>query len=87
MKSAARETACRQSSAGALQESVYPQQLNAAGFTAIDVQPTRNYQLKEARESLAGAGLNVDEIAPQVEDKFLSAFIRAQKPAANCCGP
>jgi len=68
--------------AGALEESEYRQKLAKAGFDAIDLEPTRVYQVEDAREFLAGAGLNVDAIAPQVEGKFLSAFVRARKPTS-----
>jgi arsenite methyltransferase len=71
--------------AGALQETEYRQKLSDVGFSAIDVEPTRIYQVEEAREFLAAAGLNPDEVAPMVESRFLSAFIRAQKPVATAC--
>lgn len=66
--------------AGALEETQYQQKLSAAGFTAIDIEPTRVYNIEDARAFLTGQGLDVDAIAPQVENKFLSAFIRATKP-------
>src|SRR4051794_10330134 len=72
--------------AGALQEDDYRAKLAAAGFTNVDVEPTRIYKVEDAREFLAGQGLDVDTLAPQVDGKFLSAFIRATKPKA-CCGP
>jgi len=68
--------------AGALEETEYRQKLAKAGFDSIDLEPTRLYQVEDAREFLAGAGLNVDTIAPQVEGKFLSAFVRARKPTS-----
>jgi len=71
--------------AGALQETEYREKLRAAGFSAIDVEPTRIYRVDEAREFLTAAGLNADEVAPQIENKFLSAFIRAEKPLAAKC--
>ena len=74
--------------AGAMQESEYRQKLQAAGFESIDVEPTRVYQVEEARKFLTAAGLNVEVIGPQIKDKFMSAFLRARKPlAASCCGP
>jgi arsenite methyltransferase len=74
--------------AGALQESEYRQKLQAAGFEAIDVEPTRIYQVEESRDFLIAAGLNVEEVGPQIADKFMSAFIRAKKPQpGSCCGP
>src|SRR3954449_3792420 len=73
--------------AGALEESEYRAKLAAAGFTAIDVEPTRLYRVEEAREFLAGKGIDVDAMTPQIDGKFFSAFLRAVKPAASCCGP
>jgi hypothetical protein len=76
------------SMAGALQEPEYVQKLQAAGFTSMEVQPTRVYQAGESRDFLAAAGLDPDRVAPLVEGKFISAFIRATKPAAAaCCVP
>jgi len=76
--------------AGALEESEYRSKLAAAGFEAIEVEPTRVYRTEDAREFLAGQGIDVDALAPQVDGKFLSAFIRALKPNRSkeaCCGP
>jgi arsenite methyltransferase len=73
--------------AGALEESDYRAKLVAAGFVDVDLEPTRTYDIEDARVFLTEAGIAVDEIAPQVEGKFLSAFIRATKPNAPCCGP
>ena len=72
--------------AGALEEMEYVHRLAKAGFDAIDVEPTRVYDISDARAFLSGQGVDVDEIAPQVEGKFMSAFIRATKPA-SCCAP
>jgi SAM-dependent methyltransferase len=75
--------------AGALENGDYRAKLAAAGFEAIDVEPTRVYRVDDARAFLSGKGLDVDAIAPLVDGKFFSAFIRARKPAAPapCCGP
>jgi arsenite methyltransferase len=76
--------------AGALEENDYRNKLAAAGFEHIDVEPTRIYRAEDAREFLAGQGIDVDAIAPQVDGKFLSAFLRAVKPSRAqepCCGP
>jgi len=74
--------------AGALRDSEYVAKLAKAGFNSIDIEPTRVYQVEDARKFLATAGLNVGAIAPQVEGKFMSAFVRALKPAVtNCSGP
>jgi SAM-dependent methyltransferase len=66
--------------AGALEENEYRSKLAAVGFEQIDLEPTRIYRVEDAREFLAGEGVEVDKIAPQVDGKFLSAFIRAVKP-------
>ena len=66
----------------------YIGKLTGAGFDDIDIEPTRVYSIEDARQFLTGEGLDVDAIAPQVENKFMSAFIRAVKPTAKeCCGP
>lgn len=66
--------------AGALEESEYIGKLKRAGFTEIEVEPTRIYRVEDAREFLTAEGINVDEIAPLVDGKFMSAFVRARKP-------
>jgi len=68
--------------AGALEERDYRDKLAKAGFETVEVEPTRIYRVEDAREFLSGAGLDADAIAPQVNDKFMSAFVRARKPAA-----
>jgi arsenite methyltransferase len=69
--------------AGALEENDYRGKLAAAGFEQIEIEPTRIYRAEDAREFLAGQGIDVDALAPQVDGKFLSAFIRAVKPVAS----
>lgn len=74
--------------AGALQEDDYIAKLNAAGFTDVQLEPWRVYQANDARALLAGLGIDADAVAPQIDGKVLSAFIRARRPAtAACCGP
>jgi SAM-dependent methyltransferase len=74
--------------AGALEEREYVAKLQAAGFTGVEVEPWRVYRIDDARAFLTESGVDVDRLAPEVEDKFASAFIRASKPAAkSCCGP
>ncbi|MGH9493595.1 MAG: arsenite methyltransferase [Candidatus Sulfotelmatobacter sp.] len=74
--------------AGALEEGDYRSKLSQAGFEQIGIEATRVYRAEDAREFLSGQGIDVDALAPQVDGKFLSAFIRAAKPAAKaCCGP
>ena len=68
--------------AGALEDSEYSAKLAAAGFANIGIEPTRIYSLEDARSFLNTEGLDVDALAPQVEGKFMSAFIRARKPLA-----
>ena len=75
--------------AGALDENEYRQKLEAAGFEAIDIEPTRVYRAEDARAMLEERGIDVDAMTTQVEGKFMSAFIRATKPeplANGCCG-
>ena len=72
--------------AGALQDSEYKSKLEAAGFDKIEIEPTRVYSIEDAGTFLGGQGIDVQAMAPQVEGKFMSAFIRATKPA-NCCAP
>lgn len=69
--------------AGALEEMDYVKRLAMAGFDGIDIEPTRVYNIDDARQFLAGEGLDVDAIAPLVEGRFMSAFVRAVKPAAQ----
>src|SRR5437588_10434255 len=76
--------------AGALQDYEYAAKLARAGFGQITLEPTRIYHAEDAREFLAGQGIDVDARAPQVDGKFMSAFVRAVKPARTqeaCCGP
>ena len=73
--------------AGALEESEYTAKLKGAGFEDANVEPTRVYNVEDARQFLTEAGVNVDAIAPQVNEKFFSAFVRANKPQAGCCEP
>ncbi|MBZ5528052.1 MAG: arsenite methyltransferase [Acidobacteriia bacterium] len=83
--------------AGALEENEYREKLARAGFSSITVEPTRIYTLDEAREFLTHSGMDVDAVAPQIDGKFISAFVRAVKPAtavaqpaaqksSSCCG-
>ena len=77
--------------AGALQDEEYRRLLTAAGFHQIDIEPTRIYRAEDARDFLSAEGIDVDALAPQVDGKFMSAFIRATKPTPDsgtaCCGP
>jgi arsenite methyltransferase len=77
--------------AGALDEAEYRKKLNSAGFQQVDVEPTRIYRAADAREFLATAGIDADAIAPEVDGRFMSAFVRAVKPRSQakepCCLP
>jgi arsenite methyltransferase len=73
--------------AGALHEKDCQSKLFAAGFTDVSFEPTRVYDVEDARQFLSKSGINVDAVAAQVEGKFLSAFIRAAKPQPACCEP
>jgi SAM-dependent methyltransferase len=77
--------------AGALEEDEYRRKLASAGFENIELEPTRVYRIEDAREFLSGQNIDVDAIAPQVDGKFMSAFVRAVKPASaaarSCCEP
>ena len=74
--------------AGALEENEYRAKLAAAGFGGIDVEPTRIYRAEDAKAFLEQGGLDADLVS-RVDGRFMSAFVRAQKPAAaaSCCGP
>ncbi|MGO9639965.1 MAG: arsenite methyltransferase [Candidatus Acidiferrales bacterium] len=78
--------------AGALDEGEYGDKLASAGFEQVQVEPTRIYRAEDAREFLSEKGFDVDALAPQVDGKFMSAFVRAIKPVTErkteaCCGP
>jgi ubiquinone/menaquinone biosynthesis C-methylase UbiE len=67
--------------AGALKESDYRDKLKSAGFEDIEIEPTRIYSVAQSKEILAEAGLDSQELAVQIDNKFMSAFVRAIKPA------
>jgi arsenite methyltransferase len=76
--------------AGALEEKEYRGKLSAAGFEQIEIEPTRIYRIEDAREFLFSSGIEVDAIAEQIDEKFMSAFVRAVKPKRTqeaCGGP
>jgi len=66
--------------AGALDEREYRAKLERAGFEGVEIEPTRVYRVADAREFLAAAGIDAEAIAPKVDGKFFSAFVRAVKP-------
>ena len=69
--------------AGALRDTEYADKLRGAGFADVEIEPWRVYKIDEAPSFLADAGIDVDRMAPLVEDKFASAFVRARKPEAG----
>ena len=78
--------------AGALSDEEYRQKLAKAGFEAIQIEETRVFNVEDAREFLSVAGVDADAIASQIQNKFISAFVRARKPQnsegrchSNCC--
>ena len=84
--------------AGALEEMEYRDLLADAGFRRVDIEPTRVYKAEDAAAFLEGTGLDPVAFAEQIDGKFMSAFVRAQKPlvgkakqaptqAGACCGP
>jgi len=66
--------------AGALEENEYAAKVAKAGFEAVSIEPTRVYDIEDARAFLTDKGIDVDAVAPQVEGKFMSGFVRAVKP-------
>jgi len=69
--------------AGALKDSEYVEKLTAAGFEEVTMEPTRVYKVEDARQFLSAQDVDADLIAAEVDGKFMSAFIRARKPAAS----
>ena len=85
--------------AGALEEMEYKDLLADAGFRRVEIEPTRIYKAEDAAAFLEGTGLDPATFATQIDGKFMSAFVRATKPATaatsaravpvkeSCCGP
>lgn len=74
--------------AGALSDYEYVAKLAKAGFDGIGIEATRVYSIDDARTFLGGEGVDVDALAKEVDGTFISAFVRATKPASMaCCGP
>jgi arsenite methyltransferase len=72
--------------AGALSEAEYRDKLAKAGFSEVELQVTRTYDIDDARAFLTAEGIDVDSVAVDAKDKVVSAFVRARKSLA-CCGP
>jgi arsenite methyltransferase len=68
--------------AGVLTDDEYVSKLSAAGFEQAAIEVTRVYGADDAKGFLAGQCDNVNELAQQVDGKFVSGFVRAVKPAA-----
>jgi arsenite methyltransferase len=84
--------------AGALEEQEFLGLLRDVGFENPSIEPTRVYGADDAAALIAGTGLDAQSVARQIDGKFMSAFVRATKPAARaplavsasasrCCGP
>src|SRR5262245_46134995 len=73
--------------AGAVTDYAYVAKLAKAGFENIDIEATRVYGIDDARDFLSGRGVNLDDLARELNGKFISAFVRATKPVAECCSP
>jgi arsenite methyltransferase len=70
--------------AGALSDYEYVAKLSRAGFDNINIEPTRIYSIEDARTFLLARSPDVDALAKDVGDRFVSAFVRASKPATTC---
>ena len=75
--------------AGALEEGELPGEAGPSGLRRHRFEPTRVYRAADAQQFLAEAGLSDEATLAQIDGRFMSAFVRAQKPAAakDCCGP
>ena len=67
--------------ADALEEGEFRRLLGEVGFESIEIEPTRVYRLEDARAFLLESGLDADAVAAEVDGRFMSAFVRAGKPA------
>ena len=67
--------------AGAMEEREYTEKLQRAGFTGISLEPWRVYRADEARTFIEEAGLDYGTVKEAADGKFMSAFVRATKPA------
>lgn len=73
--------------AGALEEQEFKSLLREAGFAKPSIEPTRIYKAADAAAFLSGTGLDAEQLASEIDGKFMGAFVRATKPLAQCCGP
>ena len=70
--------------AGALEENEFEQILSDVGFADIDIEPTRIYRAEDAKTFLGDACCDstLNSVGPEMDGKFMSAFVRGQKPAS-----
>jgi len=73
--------------AGALEEHEFQDLLREVGFKKASIEPTREYKAQDAAAFLSGSGLDAHALASETNGKFMSAFVRATKPFAECCSP
>jgi arsenite methyltransferase len=73
--------------AGALEEREFLDLLQEVGFKKASIEQTRVYKAEDAVAFLNGSGLDAMEFSSQIDGKFMSAFVRATKPLAQCCSP
>jgi arsenite methyltransferase len=66
--------------AGALEENAYREKLSRAGFVDVGIEPTRVYRAEDILALFIEKGFDVSELAPGIDGKFVSGFIRARKP-------
>ena len=68
--------------AGALRDADYIAKLQAAGFEDAAIEITRVYTAEDAAEFLAGQPAHLQQLAREVDGRFVSGFVRARKPLA-----
>ncbi len=72
--------------AGALEEREFIALLQEVGFTDASIEPTRIYTRDDAVALMQGTGLDLS-LADEVQDKVMSAFVRAVKPGGAAPHP
>jgi SAM-dependent methyltransferase len=65
--------------AGALEEGAFLRLLAEAGFESPSIEPTRVYEVEDAKAFLLSGGLDAEQAAA-IDGKFMAAFVRATKP-------
>ena len=66
--------------AGALEESEFKEILTNVGFVDVDIEPTRIFGIDDARTFLGEDCGDIESIGPEMDGKFMSAFVRGRKP-------